>query len=265
MMVAAPVAKLLCAPRAGAEQDDEAWYGQTAAVLGAQGDYLRVRMSYGYESYMHRKDLIDGRYPADGAIYAVRGSFADVLRQARYQGEVLLTLPRGALLLSVKQEPPWHKVRLVSGEEGYVRCGLLEPVRRPGLEEPALRQQIVQSALGYLGVQYRWGGRTPWGIDCSGLCHAAYLLNGVAIYRNSRIEPGYPVREIPPERAGVGDLLYFPGHVALYLGEGRYVHATGRAGDDGVVVNSLDPKAKDYREDLAQSLLCAGSIFPVTG
>ena len=47
----------------------------------------------------------------------------------------------------------------------------------------------------------------------------------------------------------------------MYLGEGRYIHSTGRAGDDGVVINSLDPAAPDYREDLAQGILEIGSIF----
>ena len=57
----------------------------------------------------------------------------------------------------------------------------------------------------------------------------------------------------------VADLLYFPGHVALYLGEGRYVHATALSGR--VVINSLDPSARDYRESLAQELLAVGSWF----
>ncbi len=58
-----------------------------------------------------------------------------------------------------------------------------------------------------------------------------------------------------------GDLLFFKGHVAIYMGDGSYVHATGRAGDDGVVVNSLDPTAENYREDLANGILKIGSIF----
>lgn len=58
----------------------------------------------------------------------------------------------------------------------------------------------------------------------------------------------------------VADLLYFPGHVALYLGEGRYVHATALSGR--VVINSLDPSARDLPgEAWAQELLAVGSWF----
>ena len=99
------------------------------------------------------------------------------------------------------------------------------------------------------------------GIDCSGLVSISYLLNGVVIWRDAQIQEGFTVRHIPRGAMGPGDLIFFPGHVAMYLGEGRYIHATARAGSDGVVINSLDPAAPDYREDLAQSLTAVGSIF----
>lgn len=57
------------------------------------------------------------------------------------------------------------------------------------------------------------------------------------------------------------DLLFFPGHVAMYLGEQKYIHSTGKAGSDGVVINSLDPAAPDYRPDLPEKLTGAGSWF----
>lgn len=58
-----------------------------------------------------------------------------------------------------------------------------------------------------------------------------------------------------------GDLLYFPGHTAMYLGEGRYIHSTARCGSDGVVINSLRPEDPDYREDLDKGMTAVGSIF----
>ena len=66
---------------------------------------------------------------------------------------------------------------------------------------------------------------------------------------------------IPPEQKRRGDALYFPGHIALYLGGGRYIHSTGAAASGGVVINSLDPADPLYREDLVQSLYAVGSVF----
>lgn len=68
------------------------------------------------------------------------------------------------------------------------------------------------------------------GIDCSGLVSMAYLLCGISIYRDARIVEGFPIREIDRGDMKPGDLLFFPGHVAMYLGDGRDATPPGRRG-----------------------------------
>ena len=89
----------------------------------------------------------------------------------------------------------------------------------------------------------------------------ASLLCGVLIYRDARIVEGWPMHQIPFADKKRGDALYFPGHIALYLGEGRYIHSTGASASGGVVINSLDPADPLYREDLVKSLYAVGSVF----
>ncbi|MCD7761884.1 MAG: serine hydrolase [Lachnospiraceae bacterium] len=128
-------------------------------------------------------------------------------------------------------------------------------------EEESFRDGVVRSARSYLGVQYRWGGKSSLGLDCSGLAFMSYLENGVLIYRDAKIKPGYPIFEIPREKLKPGDLIFFPGHVAIYLGEGRYIHSTGYKKTPYVTINSLNPADEDYRADLAASITACGSIF----
>lgn len=127
--------------------------------------------------------------------------------------------------------------------------------------ETWFRKRLVVCAKAYLGTQYRWAGKSAQGIDCSGLVFMCYLMNGILIYRDAEIKEGYPMREIPIGCARPGDLLYFPGHVAMYLGNRKYIHATGNAHSFGCVVNSLSAKDLDFREDLAEAFLMAGSIM----
>ncbi|MEG2404672.1 MAG: C40 family peptidase, partial [Oscillospiraceae bacterium] len=127
--------------------------------------------------------------------------------------------------------------------------------------EAELRNAVCKNALSYLGTQYRWGGKTPLGIDCSGLVSMAYLQEGIAIYRDAQIKLGFPIREISIANIKKGDLLYFPGHVAMYIGNGNFVHATAHGKKSGVVLASLNSKNKIFREDLSKTIIKAGSIF----
>lgn len=192
----------------------------------------------------------------------------------------------------------WAKVLLTDGRTGYVRDVALEPVRfemtavfsqREGLafddalaearnitagelvpqalqawydgSEEAFRDAVCAQAKKYLGTEYRWGGKSGRGIDCSGLVSSAYMQCGVLIYRDARIVEGWPMHQIPFADKKRGDALYFPGHIALYLGEDRYIHSTGASASGGVVINSLDPADPLYREDLVKSLYAVGSVF----
>ena len=107
---------------------------------------------------------------------------------------------------------------------------------RPG-DERGLRGSLVETARGYMGVPYLFGGTTDRGFDCSGLTGAVYRLNGLRLPRSSQaqFEAGTPVEV---DRARPGDLLFFAtkaagrvSHVGLYLGKGTFLHAPspGRA------------------------------------
>ena len=263
------IAPLVCEPRHDAEPDDEALYGMTLEVLEAlDGDWFRIKTPYRYESYCHGSDLcfdeaeIERYDRAEKRV--VSAPTADVLTSESYQAPRVATVTRGALvaLLGMDEEGKWAKLRLIGGAIGYTRQSHLGDYHVvPNGDEAQLRKNIVETAKTYLGAQYRWGGRTPLGIDCSGLASEAYRLNGVVIYRNADIKEGFPLREIPRGEMKSGDLLFYPGHVMIYLGNGKYIHATGRKGDDGVVINSLDPADADYREDLDKGMTAVGSIF----
>ena len=268
-IVIAMVANLYAEPDCHAELIDEILYGMPVQIIEElENDWLYVRTAYRYEGYCQRKhvlfdDAITNTW-IQKAQHVIGQRFADVLQEPKIQSTKIITLVKGSILYNVDSDTtsntPWAAVQLATGEIGYLRSQWLHPkIAEHTFEEHAFRENVVQTALSYLATPYRWGGKSPLGIDCSGLCSMAYLLNGVIIFRDARIVEGFPIKEITIDRMQKGDLLFFPGHVALYLGQTLYVHAS--LGGNEVNVNSLDEQHPLYRQDLATTITAIGSLF----
>ncbi len=97
-----------------------------------------------------------------------------------------------------------------------------------------VRAQIVFTAMQMVGVPYQWGGSSPDGFDCSGLVQYVYSNAGLRLPRTAAAQMD-AAAPLTLEKAQAGDLLFFrdgsrTSHVAIYLGQGRFVHApsTGR-------------------------------------
>lgn len=112
----------------------------------------------------------------------------------------------------------------------------VQPRGTAGADMPAsaVALRAVGFAQGMIGVPYVWGGVTPNGFDCSGLCEWAYDQAGLKIPRTSseQAHAGYP--SVQPGNYAPGDLIFSdwpgdsgpsPGHVVMYIGNGRVVAA----------------------------------------
>ena len=89
------------------------------------------------------------------------------------------------------------------------------------------RAKVVRYARRFLGVRYRYGGASPrTGFDCSGFVAFVYRHFGVALPHYSVAQFGLG-RRVPRSRLRPGDVLFFDGlgHVGIYVGRGRFIHA----------------------------------------
>lgn len=265
-IVTTPLAPILLKPEPDSELADEALYGMMLKVIDEKRNYAYVQMEYGYEGWILKEDISPDR----GGVWQekrnalIQSPFAEVLPAQRYQDIPMIKLPRGSVIIKVSEitdNQDWIKVMIHDGSLGYCRKEWLRAFSEfPEKDDEAqVRDSVTKDALAYMGTHYKWGGKSPAGIDCSGLTFMSYWMNGITIYRDAVIKYGYPVEEISEEDSKKGDLLYFPGHIAMYLGEGRYVHSTGSQG--GVVLNSLDPDSEKFLKKNLDELNAWGSIY----
>lgn len=277
-VVNSPICPLMSQPRHDCELADEAIFGMVVEVLEqTTPGYWKIRTHYRYEGYAPVNCLVIGDQAAQEweslpKKVILHKNTCDVMAAPKVQSWPRVTLPMGAVVAVT--EPPetdpesgeptgWQLVSLPDGSEGYVRSSWLDTYydKPIDLPEDQLRQRLVDTAMLFARTHYRWGGKTPLGVDCSGLVSMSYLLNGIIIYRDASIKEGFPVHAIDFKDIKPADLMFFPGHVAMYIGGQKYIHSTGKAGSDGVVINSLDPAAPDYRPDLPEKLSGIGSYF----
>ena len=95
--------------------------------------------------------------------------------------------------------------------------------------EPPRSADLVAAAERYLGCPYLWGGTSFFGLDCSGLVQNAFRDIGITVLRDTDMQRdtiGERVTAGSEAELRRGDLLYMPGHVLIYAGDGEVIHAS---------------------------------------
>jgi hypothetical protein len=102
------------------------------------------------------------------------------------------------------------------------------------------REELLLNAYLYSNAPYLWGGRSAFGIDCSGLTQMAYRLTGFSLLRDASQQATQGRTLDFLDEAQAGDLLFFDNedghitHVGIYVRENRILHASGSVRLDGL-------------------------------
>jgi cell wall-associated NlpC family hydrolase len=222
---------LLESPSLDARQVSQIRYGEFLDVFEVRED--------GFAWVQNRTDRYVGYIPADGALSEEIASLSyriGVLQTFVYPQPDLKTPPMDELTYGsfVRLDEAKNGFqKLASG--GYVFAKHVLPAAEAETED------YVFTAGRLLNVPYLWGGRTPKGIDCSGLVQLALGLASIEAPRDSdqqREAFGQPLvdhwRDCAWQR---GDLVFFPGHVGIMTNTADMIHAS--AFDMKVVVEPL--------------------------
>jgi len=113
--------------------------------------------------------------------------------------------------------------------------------------------------------EYLWGGATAPHYDCSGLVQSAFMAAGIQLPRDSYQQEDFTKR-ISEAELQPGDLVFFgtrdrTTHVALYVGEGQYIHSSGKDhGRNGVGVDSLTDLSHPVSQYYHNLIRCFGRV-----
>lgn len=235
-----------------------------ASEMGSQlllGEVVRViRRGHGGRWLLveNAADRYRGWVRSWGVALAAPGRVADWRRRARSRaaalwmevrelpgrGPLVTPLFWGSRIIAGRTQGRFRRVELPDGVRGWVEARGLAP--NSGRPRP-----LGARAKDLMGVPYLWGGRTPAGLDCSGLVQMILDEQGVRVPRDAGDQERACRPLVRLGRPRPGDLAFFgppgrpAGHVGVIIGEGLYLHARGR-----VRVNSLHPDNALYDREL---------------
>jgi len=250
------VADVRSEPTDDAERVTQGLFGEEVDSLETTDAWRRVQLvADGYVGWVRDRAIeLSGGLPREPTHRVV----SDHANAFETPGDrLVMRLPMGATLSVVAEAGDWVEVLGCRDRTMWVRRADTLP-----LGEPLARSGALERFRLLIGVPYLWGGRTPWGFDCSGLSQAFMKERGIAVPRDADQQwAAGTARRGQPQQ---GDLLFFsvPGsnartvdHVAIALGGQSFLHASGAAG--AVTINSLDRTSSEFSPELIRSLLGA--------
>lgn len=101
-------------------------------------------------------------------------------------------------------------------------------------------KSVLEHAMMFINTPYLWGGKSPFGLDCSGFVQLVYMLSGVYLLRDSSEQAGMGEHISFLDEALPGDLLFFDNkdgeitHVGIYLKDHEIIHASGKVRVDKI-------------------------------
>jgi gamma-D-glutamyl-L-lysine dipeptidyl-peptidase len=206
-------------------------FGEHFEVIEQQGEWLRVKIAFdNYEGWLTSPQIAELDFK-DFTFLQKTGAFLS------YDLVQLLMADNNIYSVAIGSVLPFF-------ENGWCRINNSKFKFDGNAKFPdknSSSQQLIENAYMYLNAPYLWGGRSPFGIDCSGFTQMVFKLSGYKLLRDASMqaEQGYIVNLL--EEAHPGDLAFFDNeegkitHVGIVAPHGKIIHASGK-----VRIDSLD-------------------------
>jgi len=191
-------------------------YGEIFKVLEQRRSWSRIRLAYDkYEGWIDNKQYLEITEEDYKSIKNEDHLLSnDLIEYIEDEYQRLSTIPLGASL---------NGLNLLK----HSFDGNIASIKQP-------KENIIKTAFMYLNAPYLWGGKTPFGIDCSGFTQMVYKLNGYNLLRDASQQATQGTALSFIEESEPGDLAFFDNnegqiiHVGIIMENNYIIHAHGK-------------------------------------
>ena len=209
--------------------------------------WYKIKTSQTSEGWISSKYASVIQTGVDGVVNA---EDVNVRQGASLESPVVANLGKGEKVRVIDKNDGWAKVSMKSGEEAYIYDKFVDiPMLKENVQAVsrggARGSAAANLGLSLLGKDYHWGAEGPNAFDCSGFTRYVYKKAlGKSIPHSSKAQ-SQKGETIAKSDLQSGDLVFFTtdrsgsvNHVGIYIGNGKFVHAS--SANDRVMVSSLD-------------------------
>lgn len=224
-------------------------FGEHFYILEVQDKWCRIKIAYDdYECWVDKKQFLPIEQHTFDILNSTEIFCSNEVVQILTDNKTSLLFP----LVIASTLPNFYNNECVIENQSYTYEGMHVTGRLP-----FTKIGIIETAMMYLNAPYLWGGKTPFGIDCSGFAQMVYKLNGIKLKRDAyqQAEQGETLSFV--EEAEAGDLAFFDNdegkivHVGIVLDDNKIIHAAGKVRIDGFDHQGIFNAAKnDYTHRL---------------
>ena len=218
-------------PSEKSEMLTQVMFGEHLEIFETLNNWVKIKSVFdGYEGWIDKKTLIEISEKEFQEISKNSFVLPDLFVQASDENNSPYFLSAGSSL-------PYFNKSDLTFKIGHKNFKLKQ---KPLSIEGTPREIIKNTALSFLNSTYLWGGKNPFGIDCSGLSQVCYKIAGLTIPRDAsqQVKSGTPVSFL--ENSNPGDLAFFDNeegnitHVGIILSPNSIIHASGKVRIDTI-------------------------------